>query len=109
METQLVHEGEVALRYTPLVEEALDAKVGTMKPFDVMLIAGAILDDPEFFQLESAVKEEWDAQHPEIDSAAKALAGVSHDFALTAARRLTREQKLALRARIAAKGCLKLS
>jgi len=106
-EATLSHEYEIALEYAPLVEEALDAKVGTLSPFDIFLIAGSIMNDPELWQAHMLVRKEVCDAHPEWPEATKQLVDCKYDLYLTAARRMTREEKLALRARIAAKHGLK--
>jgi len=82
----LQHESEVALRNAPLVETALDAKVEHMQAMDLLIIAGSILKDSEF-------NEVWQPGEPAID----------------AARRLTREQKLRIRARVCKNVGLKMN
>ena len=111
----LSHEADVARRYAPLVAEALDCKVDAMRPFDLLLISGFILDDPEFFQRHSAATSAWlDAQCAKysnrfLTTSARFKLEEREQLDLQVAAAMTREEKLALRARVCAKAGLRMA
>jgi hypothetical protein len=93
-------EFDIAYRKAPLIEEALMCQVGAMQPMDLLLIEKDLLNDMEFFHLCQAVREELYAAHPEWNGSQRSLCEMKYDVALTAARRMTKQEKLALRARV---------
>ena len=119
METQMSqlwnHEADVAQRYAPLVAEALDCKVDAMRPFDLLIIAGFVIDDKEFSKRYSAAQSAWlDAQVAKygdgfLTSSARFKLEEREQLDVQVAAAMTREEKLALRGRVCAKAGLKLT
>ena len=108
----LEHEMDIAMRYSPIVEAALDAKAGHLKPMEVFLIAGAILDDPEFSKRVDGLRESWlTLQCAEYGQNFLITEGrfdreAAQNFPLRVAEAMTKEEKVALRGRLQKRGAL---
>lgn len=105
----LQYEADIALRYGPFVEAVLDCKIASLAALDLLLIQKDILNDEWFFKRKLARREQFLAEHPEIQGAQRQLVEVKYDFAMTVAQEMTREEKVALRERVVARSQLKIS
>jgi hypothetical protein len=84
----LKHEAGITLQYTPMIEMALECKIGGVPAQWLLIIAGAIQHDPEIWKRGMQIKPEDSVIFPHVA-----------DIVAT----FSREENLALRARVCKK------
>jgi hypothetical protein len=99
---------DIAVRYTPIIEEALNCRVVSLPPMELLLLHKDILNDPWFFQRMCAARKAILAAHPEIVDAQAQLLECKYDIMRTVAAEMTKDEKRALAQRIMARTNLKL-
>jgi hypothetical protein len=103
---QLEHEQDVALRYGPLVQEIFGRQAAGLRAFQLFIVAGAIMDDPEFSARHDKAVAAWrKAKIAEYGDNFMISEGVGEleekqQFPLRIAEALTRAEKLLLSARL---------
>jgi hypothetical protein len=87
------HNNSCIARYAPIIEVGLDAKIATWNGFDCLIVAGCITADPEVWKRGMSMKKP----------------GGGWPTPLEIVSTFTREEKLALRRRVAARSGWKIS
>jgi hypothetical protein len=99
---------DIAVRYGAVIEEALNCKVVSLPPLELLLIHKDIFNDTWFAQRMRAAREAILAEHPDLTESQASLMECKYDLMRTVAAGMTKDEKRALVARIMARTNLKL-